>query len=101
MDRASGVLAEGILGGMPKTYAALAAHSDVPLSTLHHCARGRRWRGAKAETQQYLTPCKENAVVDYLIHKNALEGNVRMKHITSLVFSATSHRSNMHSYNAC
>ena len=89
MDRASQVLAEGLPEGMPNTYSALAAHGDVPLSTLHHRARGRRSREAKAQSQRYLTPCEENAVVDFVLHQNALGQPVRMKYIASIAFSAT------------
>ena len=42
MDRASQVLAEGLPEGVPRTYAAMADHGDVALSTLHHRARGRQ-----------------------------------------------------------
>ncbi|KAF2688994.1 hypothetical protein K458DRAFT_331716, partial [Lentithecium fluviatile CBS 122367] len=89
MDKASRVLAEGLPEGMPNTYAALAAHGDVPLSTLHHRARGRRSREAKAQSQQYLYPYEENALVEFLIHQSTLGRPVRMKHIPSLAFSAT------------
>ena len=50
MDKASRVLAEGLPEGMPNIYAALAAHHNVPLSTLHYRARGRRSREAKAQS---------------------------------------------------
>ena len=56
MDRASQVLAQGVPPGVPNLYRALADHSNVPRSTLHH--RARRWRSVeeKAQSQQYLTP---------------------------------------------
>src|SRR4051812_29218569 len=92
MDRASQVLAEGVPEGIPNTYSALAAHGEVPLSTLHHRARGRRSREAKAQSQQYLTPCEENAVVEFLLHMTSLGTPVRMKYIASIAFSATRHR---------
>ncbi|KAF2726530.1 hypothetical protein EJ04DRAFT_539366 [Polyplosphaeria fusca] len=92
MDKASGVLAEGLPEGIPNTYAALAAHSDVPLSTLDHRARGRRSREAKAQSQQYLYPYEENAPIEFLSHQSTLGKPVRMKHIPSLAFSATRQR---------
>ncbi|KAF2647103.1 DDE-domain-containing protein [Lophiostoma macrostomum CBS 122681] len=92
MDKASRVLAEGLPEGMPNTYAALAAHGDVPLSTLHYRARGRRSLEAKAQSQQYLYPYEENALVEFLLHQSTLGRPVRMKHIPSLAFSATRHR---------
>ncbi|ORY16168.1 hypothetical protein BCR34DRAFT_639957 [Clohesyomyces aquaticus] len=92
MDRASRVLAEGLPEGMPNTYAALAAHGDVPLSTLHHRARGRRSREAKAKSQQYLYPYEENVLVEFLLHQSTLGRPVQIKHIASLAFSATRHQ---------
>jgi hypothetical protein len=44
MDRASEVLAQDVAPGVPNSYRALADHGDVPRSTLHHRARGRRSR---------------------------------------------------------
>jgi len=49
MDKASQVLVQGVPPGVPKSYRALADHSDVPRSTLHHCARGRPSIEAKAQ----------------------------------------------------
>ncbi|KAF2680656.1 hypothetical protein K458DRAFT_249182, partial [Lentithecium fluviatile CBS 122367] len=83
MDKASRVLAEGFPEGIPNTWSARAAHGNVPLSTLHHRARGRRSREAKAQSQQYLTPCEENAVVDFLLHMTSLGQPVRMKYVGS------------------
>lgn len=92
MDKASRALAEDVPDGIPNTWSARAAHADVPLSTLHHRARGRRSREAKAQSQQYLTPCEENAVVNFLLHMSSLGQPVRMKYVASLAFSATRHR---------
>jgi hypothetical protein len=92
MDRASQVLAEGVPDGIPKTYSALAAHGNVPLSTLHHRACGRRSREANAQSQQYLTPCEENAVVEFLLHMTSLGQFVRIKYVAAIAFSATRHR---------
>jgi hypothetical protein len=55
---------------MPDTYAALAAHGDVPLFTLYHRARGQCLRAAKAESHLYLTLYEEKALVQYLIRMN-------------------------------
>lgn len=67
MDRASQVLAQGVPYGMPKSYRALADHGGVPHSTLHHRARGRRSLERKAESQHYLTPWEESALVKFLL----------------------------------
>ncbi|KAH3929990.1 hypothetical protein HBI70_034530 [Parastagonospora nodorum] len=92
MDKSSRVLAEDVPGGILNTWSARAAHANVPLSTLHHRARGRRSREAKAQSQQYLTPCEENAVVESLLHISSLGQPVRMKYVASPAFSATRHR---------
>lgn len=42
MDRASLALAQGLAEGVPRSLHAIADHGDVPLSTLHARARGRR-----------------------------------------------------------
>jgi hypothetical protein len=51
MDRASQVLAQGVPPGVPRSYRALADHGNVPRSTLHHRARGRRSMEEKAQSQ--------------------------------------------------
>ena len=51
MDKASQVLAQGVPVGMPESYRALADHSGVARSTLHHRAQGRRSLKEKAESQ--------------------------------------------------
>jgi hypothetical protein len=72
MDRASQVLAQGLAPGVPRTYAALAEHGEVALSTLPHRARGRRSRKEKDQSQQYLTPSEEKAVVKFLLQMSDL-----------------------------
>ena len=67
MDRASQVLAQGLPPDVPRTYAALAEQGDVPLSTLHHRDHGRRSREELAQSQQYLTPEEEKALVAFLL----------------------------------
>lgn len=49
------------------TYAALSESSQVPLSTLWHRNHGRQSRKQAATHKQYLTPCEERALVDYLL----------------------------------
>ena len=65
MDRASQVLAQGVPPGVPSSYRALADHGEVPRSTFHHRDRGRRSIEEKAQSQQYLSPSEENAVVNF------------------------------------
>jgi hypothetical protein len=61
-DRASKALAEGFLPGEPHTYDAMSKGKNVPLSTLHHRARGRRSKEQKAQSQQHLTLSEEKAL---------------------------------------
>jgi hypothetical protein len=92
MDRASQVLAQGVPPGVPNSYRALADHGDVPCSTLHHRARGRRSMEEKAQSQQYLTPWKEDVIVKYLLQMSNLGQLIRMKFIPSIAFSVTRQR---------
>jgi hypothetical protein len=50
MDRASQVLAQGVPPGVPRLYRALADYGNIPRSTLHHRARGRRSMEEKARS---------------------------------------------------
>lgn len=56
MDKASQVLVRGVPPGVRTSYPALADHDEVPHTTLHHRARGRRSMEEKDQSQQYLTP---------------------------------------------
>jgi hypothetical protein len=67
MDRASQVLAEGIPPGVRNTYRARAEHGKAARSTLNYRALGRRSKEEKDQSQQYLTPCEEKAVVNFLL----------------------------------
>jgi len=91
-DRASEVLANGVPPGVPKSYRALADHSGVPRSTLHYRAHGRRSIEQKAESQQYLTPSEENAVVQFLLQMSDLGQPVRIKFMPQIAVSVTRHR---------
>jgi Tc5 transposase DNA-binding domain len=87
------VLAQGIPPGVRNTYRALAEHHDVARSTLHYRAHGRRSKEKKAQSQQYLTPCEEKAVVNFLLQMAEFGQLVRIKHILSLAFSVARQRS--------
>jgi hypothetical protein len=89
MDRASQVLVQGVPPGIPTSYRALADHSDVPRSTLHHRARGRRSKEAKDQDQRYLKPYEEDVVVKFLVQMSNLRQPIRMKFIPSIAFSVT------------
>jgi hypothetical protein len=54
MDKASQILAKGVPPGVPPIFRFLAGHGEVPRSTLHHRARGRRSMPVKTADQRYL-----------------------------------------------
>jgi hypothetical protein len=87
MDPASQALAQGLCSDVRRTYAALSEQSNVPLSTLHHRARGRLSKQETAKRRQYLTPEEEQAVVNFLLLMCALGQPVRIKFVPSLAFS--------------
>ena len=89
MDRASRALAQDVPSEVPNSYRALADHSGVPRSTLHYREHGRQTIEAKAQSQQYLTPSEEQAVVDFVLRMSALGQPVRTKHVPYIAFSAT------------
>lgn len=93
MDRASQALAQGIPPGVRNTYRALADHHNVARSTLHDRAHGQRSKEQKAQSQQYLNPCEETAVVNFLLQMAELGQSVRIKYIPSLAFSVARQRS--------
>jgi hypothetical protein len=78
MDRASQALAQGLPASVPRSFRAIADHTDVPRSTLHARARGRRSIEAKAQSQQYLTPFEEKAMVDFVLQMSDLGTPVRI-----------------------
>ncbi|KAF2228464.1 hypothetical protein EV356DRAFT_436515, partial [Viridothelium virens] len=85
-DRASQLLAQGVPHGLPKSYRALADHGDVPRTTLQYHARGRRSKEEKAQSQLYLFPWEEKALVEFLVHQDALGHSVQVKHLCSIAF---------------
>jgi hypothetical protein len=93
MDRASQALAQGIPHGVRNTYRALAEYHDVARSTLHDRAHGQRSKEQKAQSKQYLTPCEEKAVVNFLLQMAEFGQPVPIKHIPSLAFSVARKRS--------
>jgi hypothetical protein len=93
MGKASRVLAQGLLPGAPASYRTLADHGEVPRSTLHACARGRRSMEEKAQSQQYLSPWEEDALVNFLLQMSDLGQPVRIKFIPLLAFCVARQRS--------
>ncbi|KAF2264638.1 hypothetical protein CC78DRAFT_616558 [Lojkania enalia] len=92
MDTPSRVLAQGVPPDVPLSYRALADHSEVPCSTLHHRAHGRRSMEEKTQSQQYLTAWEEEALVKFHPHMSDLGHPVRIKFISLLVYRLTPQR---------
>lgn len=91
-DQARPELAQDLPAGVRRTYTALAEHGHVARSTLHHRARGRRSKAEQNESQQYLTPAEEKAIVKFVLQLAGLGRPVRIKYIPSLAFSVAQHR---------
>jgi hypothetical protein len=79
MDSASHAPAQGLPPDVHRIYAALSEHGNVPLSTLHHRARGRLSKQETAQRRLYLTPEEEKAVVNFLLLICVLGQPVRIK----------------------
>lgn len=86
------MLAEGVQPSVPRSYRSVADHSGVLRSTLHYRTHGRQSIEAKGQSQQYLTPSEEKAMVEFILHVSALGNPVRIKHLPFIAFSATRHR---------
>jgi hypothetical protein len=93
MDKAAQVLAQGLPPAVPTSYRALADHGEVPRSTLHARAQGRRSMKEKAQSQQYLSPWEEDALVKFLLQMSDLGQPVRIKFIPFLAFCVGRQRS--------
>jgi hypothetical protein len=92
-DRASEVLAEGLLPSESRIYDARLKRSGVPLSTLYYRVQGRRSKEQKAQSQQYLTLFEEKALEKYLKGISDLGNPVQIKFIPSLAFIIARQRS--------
>ncbi|KAI9746367.1 MAG: hypothetical protein M1818_000079 [Claussenomyces sp. TS43310] len=93
MDRASQVLAQGVLPSVPTSYRALADHyGNVSHSTLHHRARGRPSREEKAQGQQYLKLYEEEVIVKNHLLKSILQED-RIQFLTTINNKAKVRRS--------
>jgi hypothetical protein len=89
LDRASQALTHTLPTSVPRSFRAIADHVNVPRSTLHARACGRQSMAAKAESQQYLTPAEEKAMVDFVLQMSDLGTPVRIKYIPSIAFTVT------------
>ncbi|KAF1831768.1 hypothetical protein BDW02DRAFT_531323, partial [Decorospora gaudefroyi] len=82
MDKASRVLAQGLPPVVSTSYRALADYSE-----------GRRSMEEKAQSQQYLSPWEEDALVKFLLQMSDLGQPVRIKFIPLLAFCVARQRS--------
>jgi hypothetical protein len=87
MDRTSKALAQGFPSNVPKSYRALADHSNVPRCTLHDCAQGQRPIEGKAQSQQYSTSYEQKAMIDFILQMSALGTLIRIKYMSSIAFT--------------
>ncbi|OBT69721.1 hypothetical protein VE03_00858 [Pseudogymnoascus sp. 23342-1-I1] len=71
----------------------MSKRKNVPLSTLHHRARGRPSKEKAAQGKQYLTPSEEITLEKYLKLMSDLGNPVRIKFLPSLAFSIARQRS--------
>jgi hypothetical protein len=77
---------------VPNSYHALADYSNVPRSTLYHYARRQRLIKEKAQSQQYLTPWKEDVIIKFVLQMSDLGQPIQIKFIPLIAFSVTSQR---------
>ncbi|KAK7177908.1 transposase [Paraphaeosphaeria sporulosa] len=94
MDREAQILAQGLPPGVPPSYRALADHGNAARSTLHARAHGRPSMKKKAQSQQYLHPWEEDALVKFLLQMSDLGQPVRIKFIPYLAFCIARQRPN-------
>ncbi|KAM3423207.1 hypothetical protein BST61_g657 [Cercospora zeina] len=92
MDRASQALAESACNSNSRSFRARSNRSHVPRTTLQHRARGRPSIEEKAQSQQYLDPWEERALVNFLTDQDALGRPVRIKYVGSIAFSLAKRR---------
>jgi hypothetical protein len=93
MDRASQALAEVFSAGEFALYRAISEKCSVPSSTLYRRRHGGASMEFKAQSQQYLTPDEEKALVRFLLVMSSLGHPVRIKLIPLLAFRIARRRS--------
>jgi hypothetical protein len=89
MDKARQVLARGVPPGVRRSYRTLADHGGVARSTLHRRDHDGPSDKDKADSQLYLKPWEESALVKFILHMSDLGQPVRIKYIPALAFVAT------------
>jgi hypothetical protein len=92
MDRASQALALGVPPGVSRSIRALADYHNVPRTTVQHRKSGRPPPDEKAQSQQYLYPWEEKALVKFAVHQDALGHPIRIKYLRSIAFGLACRR---------
>lgn len=85
------ILTQAISFNAPTTTSPLQDNA-IPYHTRYYRRRGRPSIKEKAQGQQYLTPDKEKALVEYLLLISKLRQPVQIKYIPSLAFSLVHRR---------
>ncbi|XP_014562632.1 hypothetical protein COCVIDRAFT_32618 [Bipolaris victoriae FI3] len=71
---------------MRKSISTQARHSNAPRTTIYYQHQGRPSKKATAKRQQYLSPAKEKALINFLLQMSASGSLIRIKYIPSLAF---------------
>ena len=79
----------------PLTYSALSQHTGIPASTLWHRKHGRASRRNAAAKRQYLTPSKEEGLVNYIRESKKKGFRVPSKLLRYLAFTIVRRRSSV------
>jgi hypothetical protein len=79
MELASQAQARDLPSNEREFYATQARRKGVPRTTLWYEEHGRPSFKAKAQSQQFLTPSEEKALVQYLLRMSAVGSPVRVK----------------------
>jgi hypothetical protein len=93
MEPASQVLAQTAPIDVPTDWATLVeTEEEIPYHTRYYRKRGRPSMKEKAQSQQYLTPSEEKALVAFILRMSAVGTPIRIKYIPALAFCIASRR---------
>jgi hypothetical protein len=91
MEPASQVLAQTDPADVPADWASLVeTKEEIPYYTRYYRERGRPSMKEKAQSQQYLTPPEEKALVTFILRMGAVGTPIRVKYIPALAFCIAS-----------
>jgi hypothetical protein len=93
MEPDSQVLAQTDPIDVPADWASLVeTEEEIPYHTRYYRKRGRPSMKDKAQSQQYLTPPEEKALVAFILRMSAVRTPIRVKYIPALAFCIASRR---------